>query len=48
VQTPTRLDKEQRELLRQLAEVREETSVEGSVQKHNRGFFGRLRDAFVE
>lgn len=47
VQTPTKLDKEQRELLRQLAELREETSVEGSVQKHNQGFFGRLRDAFA-
>ena len=48
VQTPTKLDKEQRDLLRQLAELREETSVEGSVQKHGRGFFGRLRDAFAE
>lgn len=48
VQTPTKLDKEQRDLLRQLAELREETSVEGAVQKHGRGFFGRLRDAFVE
>lgn len=48
VQTPTRLDKEQRDLMRQLAELREETSVEGAVQKHNKGFFGRLRDAFVE
>ncbi len=47
VQTPTKLDKEQRELLRQLSELREETSVEGAVQKHNQGFFGRLRDAFA-
>ena len=47
VQTPTKLDREQRELLRQLAELREETSVEGTVQKHNQGFFGRLRDAFA-
>ncbi|MDN5762995.1 MAG: molecular chaperone DnaJ [Microlunatus sp.] len=47
VQTPTKLDSEQRELLRQLAEVREETSVNGSVQKHGSGFFGRLRDAFA-
>ena len=48
VQTPTKLDKEQRELLRELAELREETSVQGSVQKHNnQGFFGRLRDAFA-
>lgn len=47
VQTPTKLDKEQRELLRQLSELREETTVEGAVQKHNQGFFGRLRDAFA-
>jgi molecular chaperone DnaJ len=47
VQTPTKLDREQRELLRQLSELREETSVEGTVQKHNQGFFGRLRDAFA-
>jgi len=47
VQTPTRLDGEQRELLRQLAELREESAPEGTVQKHSRGVFGRLRDAFA-
>jgi molecular chaperone DnaJ len=47
VQTPTRLDDRQRELLRELAELREETRPEGSVQKHGRGVFSRLRDAFV-
>jgi molecular chaperone DnaJ len=47
VQTPTRIDDEQRELLRQLAELREETVAEVSVQKHGRGMFGRLRDAFA-
>jgi molecular chaperone DnaJ len=47
VQTPTRIDGEQRELLRQLAELRGESSPEGSVQKHGRGVFGRLRDAFA-
>ncbi len=47
VQTPTRIDDEQRELLRQLAELREETAPEVSVQKHGRGVFGRLRDAFA-
>ena len=47
VQTPTRIDDEQRELLRQLAELREETAPEVSVQKHGRGMFGRLRDAFA-
>ena len=47
VQTPTRLDDEQRDLMRQLAELREETGPEGTVQKHGRGVFGRLRDAFA-
>ena len=47
VQTPTRIDDEQRELLRQLAELREETAPEVTVQKHGRGVFGRLRDAFA-
>jgi molecular chaperone DnaJ len=47
VQTPTRIDHEQRELLRQLAELREETRPEGTVQKTGRGVFGRLRDAFA-
>ena len=47
VQTPTRIDDEQRELLRQLAELREETRPEVTVQKTGRGVFGRLRDAFA-
>lgn len=47
VQTPTRIDDEQRELLRQLAELRDETRPEVTVQKHSRGVFGRLRDAFA-
>ena len=47
VQTPIRIDDEQRELLRQLAELREETRPEVSVQKTGRGVFGRLRDAFA-
>ena len=47
VQTPSRLDEEQRDLVRQLAELRGETGPEGTVQKHGRGVFGRLRDAFA-
>jgi molecular chaperone DnaJ len=47
VQTPTRIDGEQRELLRQLAELREETRPDVTVQKTGRGVFGRLRDAFA-
>jgi molecular chaperone DnaJ len=47
VQTPTRLDDDQRELLRQLSELRDENRPEGTVQKQGRGVFGRLRDAFA-
>jgi molecular chaperone DnaJ len=47
VQTPTRIDDDQRDLLRQLAELRDETRAEVTVQKHSRGVFGRLRDAFA-
>lgn len=47
VQTPTRLDGEQADLLRRLADLREETRPDGAVQKHGRGVFGRLRDAFA-
>jgi molecular chaperone DnaJ len=47
VQTPTRVDAEQAELLRRLAELRDETRPEVTVQKHSRGVFGRLRDAFA-
>src|ERR687890_476616 len=39
VQTPSRIDDEQRELLRQLAELRDETRPEVTVQKHGRGVF---------
>jgi molecular chaperone DnaJ len=47
VQTPTRIDDDQRELLRQLAELREETRPEVNMQKTGRGVFGRLRNAFA-
>ncbi|CAA9289324.1 MAG: Chaperone protein DnaJ [uncultured Friedmanniella sp.] len=47
VQTPTRMDEEQRELMRQLAELRGEVGPEGLVQRQGRGVFGRLRDAFA-
>lgn len=46
VQTPTRLDDRQRELLRQLAEVRDETTVTANVSRGNKGVFGRLKEAF--
>ncbi|HLT62702.1 MAG TPA: molecular chaperone DnaJ [Microlunatus sp.] len=47
VQTPTKLDESQRELLRNLAELRGESRSEVSVQRHSKGVFGRIRDAFV-
>lgn len=46
VQTPTRLDDRQRDLLRQLAEEREETTVTSEPDRMHKGVFGRLREAF--
>ncbi|WOP17778.1 molecular chaperone DnaJ [Raineyella sp. LH-20] len=45
VQTPTKLDPEQRELLHQLADLRGEHEVKLGHAKE-KGFFGKLRDAF--
>ncbi|MDP9822418.1 molecular chaperone DnaJ [Nocardioides massiliensis] len=46
VETPTRLDARQEELLRELAALREETHPDGQVHASHKGVFGRLRDAF--
>ena len=48
VQTPTELTSEQQELLRQLAALREETTVQvgQGVQGQAGGLFSRLKDAF--
>ncbi len=46
VETPTKLDREEEELLRQLAVLRGEESPDGTVSRPARGMFGRLRDAF--
>jgi molecular chaperone DnaJ len=46
VETPTRLDPRQEELLRELASIRNEEKPTGQVREENRGMFGRLRDAF--
>lgn len=46
VQTPTKLDDAQRELLRQLAAARDETRPEVSVARNHKGVFGWLKDAF--
>jgi len=46
VETPTRLDERQEELLRELAALRHEESPDGRIQPTHKGMFGRLRDAF--
>ena len=46
VETPTRLDDRQEELLRELAALRREESPDGRIQPAQKGMFGRLRDAF--
>jgi molecular chaperone DnaJ len=46
VQTPTRLDAEQEELLRQLAVLRGEERPEARMSPAHGGIFSRLRDAF--
>ena len=46
VMTPTKLDAQQEELLRQLATVRDEERPEGRLAPANQGIFGKLKDAF--
>ena len=46
VETPTRLDDRQTELLHELAALRNEESPDGQVQSGHKSMFGRLRDAF--
>ena len=46
VDTPTRLDEEQEELLRRLAVLRDEESPDGQVHAAQKSVFDRLRDAF--
>ncbi len=46
VETPTKLDARQTELLRELAELRDEQAPTGNVTAAPKGMFGRLRDAF--
>jgi molecular chaperone DnaJ len=46
VETPTRLDAAQEDLLRQLAAIRGEETPEGQLKASPKGMFGRLRDAF--
>ncbi|OAB88051.1 molecular chaperone DnaJ [Janibacter melonis] len=46
VRTPTRLDAEQEQLLRDLAVAREETEPSGQLADVDSGFMGKLRHAF--
>ena len=46
VETPTRLDERQEELLRELAALRDEESPDGRVHEAPRSVFSRFRDAF--
>jgi len=46
VETPTRLDDRQEELMRELAALRGEEQPSGQVEPHHKSVFGRLRDAF--
>jgi molecular chaperone DnaJ len=46
VETPTRLDDRQEELLRELAALRDEESPDGQVQATHRSVFDKLRSAF--
>lgn len=46
VETPTRLDARQEELLRELAAIRGEEAPSGQVRPGAKSMFGRLRDAF--
>jgi molecular chaperone DnaJ len=46
VETPGRLDERQRELLRELASLRDEESPDGNIQPNQKGMFGRIRVAF--
>ena len=48
VDTPTRLDARQEELLRELAAIRGEEAPTGQVQSSQSSVFGRLRDAFQQ
>ena len=48
VVTPTKLDPEQEELLRELAKLRGEDGPDAGRSPAQQGFFSRLRDAFNE
>ena len=47
VDTPTRLDPRQEELLRELASIRGEEAPSGNLRPAHKSVFNRLRDAFI-
>jgi len=47
VQTPTKLNADQEEMLRQFAALRGEERPEGRLTPASQGLFGKLRDAFL-
>ena len=47
VQTPTKLSREEENLLRQLAELRGETKPDGKLTQHSKSFGDKLRDRFA-
>jgi molecular chaperone DnaJ len=46
VETPTKMDEEQRELLEQLATLRDEERPEALMGNNHKGVFGKIKDAF--
>ena len=46
VETPSKIDERQQELLRELAAIRNEESPDGRVEASHKTVFGRFRDAF--
>ena len=46
VETPSKLEPEQENLMRELAKLRGEEAPPGRFQPGQQGFFSRLRDAF--
>lgn len=46
VETPSRIDDQQRALLEQLAKLREEERPEAMMAGHHKGVFGKIKDAF--
>ena len=46
VETPARLDEQQRDLLVQLAKLRDEERPEALIANNHKGVFGKIKDAF--